>query len=244
MRIARRGKTLPLVIGGFAIAAALLALAQGVAARSNVGAPVRQTAGTGHTVSVQGHGEMMVAPDMASITAGVDSHDTKAETALADNSSKMNAVISAIKAQGVPASHIQTTDLSLYYDSQHDSYVVSHQVTARIDRVDTVGAVLDAAVAAGANNSWGVSFGLKDPIAAKAQALKAAITDARARADSLASALGVTITGVGSVEESTVNYQPIPYAAASTARAPSAVTPVQPGQLSVTADVGVVYTFG
>ena len=224
---------------------AALAVVQGAAARGNVGAPVRQGSGTGHTVTVQGHGEASVAPDMATITLGVQNHEGKADAAVAANAAKMNEVIAAVKAQGVPDSRIQTSDLSIYYDSQHDYYVVSHQIAARLDNPDRVGAVLDAAVGAGANNSWGVSFGLKDPSAAKVQALKGAVTDARKHADSMASALGVSITGVGSAEETSYNYQPIQAGQASAARAPAAPsTQVQPGQLTVTADIKVIYTFG
>jgi uncharacterized protein YggE len=156
----------------------------------------------------------------------------------------MNAVITAVEGQGVPQKNIQTSDLSIWYDSEHDQYVVSHQTTIRIDNVTKVGAVLDAAVAAGANNSWGVSFGLQDESAARSQALQSAVADARKRANAIASALGVTITGVSSAGEASYTVTPpVPIAAAPSASGATS-TPVQPGQLTVTADVNVVYTFG
>ncbi len=214
-------------------------------ARSNVGAPVQQ-ATSGHTIGVGGHGEVSVAPDMATISVGVQSKGDTAAGTLASAATKLTAVIAAIKAQGVPDKNIQTVDLNLYYDSQNGVYVVDHSLSVKLDGTDKVGAVLDAAVQAGANNSWGVEFGLKDPSAGRSQALQAAIKDARTRADSIATALGVTISGVGDASET--SYSPPPPIRYGTAQgaAPSASapTPVQPGQLTVSADVSVTYTFG
>lgn len=225
-----------------AVTATWFLAARAASARGNVGAPVRQTTAN-HTVSVGGHGEVAVPPDMATITLGVETKGDDAATALSEAASKMAAVISAVEAQDVPAAHIQTTNLSVYYDTQGGTYVADHEVTVQLDGTSKVGAVLDAAVAAGANNSWGVSFGLKDPAAARAQALQAAITDARSRADAMATALGVSITGVGAASEASYSTPPIEPGVRAAA-APSASTPVQPGELTVTADVNVIYTFG
>ncbi len=213
-------------------------------ARTSTGAVARQTTSTGHTISVSGHGEAQATPDKATLTVGVQTKGIDAQTALSSNATKLNAVTAAIESQGVAADHIQTSDLSLYLDSQSNTYQVSHSLTVNLDNVTKVGAVLDAAVAAGANNSWGVEFGLKDTSAQEAQALTAAVTDARKRADAMAAALGVSITGVGSASD--VQFSPpIQYAGvARAASAPSAATQVQPGQLTTSADVSVVYTFG
>jgi uncharacterized protein YggE len=241
----------PLVLAltaSIAAAVALFMVAQSVAARGNTGALTRQSApsATAHTVSVAGHGEITVPPTEATITLGVQTKGADAQTALSKNATDMSAVIGAVEAKGVPASHIQTSDLSIWYDSQNDDYAVSHQITVNLDNVNVVGSVLDVAVTAGANNSWGVSFGLKDPSAAKAQALQKAVADARSHADAMASALGVTISGVGSASETSYNYTPIQYgpaAASSKAASQQLPTPVQAGQLTITGDVTVVYTF-
>jgi uncharacterized protein YggE len=224
--------------------AVVWAVVPAVSARSNVGGPVR-AGNTNHTISVGGHGEVNVPPDQASMSLGVQTQGNDAQGALSANASKMSAVIAAVEAQGVPANHVQTSELSMWYDSEHNTYVVTHTITARLDNVDKTGQVLDAAVAAGANNSWGVSFGLKDPSAARADALKAAVVDSRVRANSMAAALGVTISGVGSASEATYQVNPPEPVAAAPVRtgAPSS-TPVQPGQLTVSADVNIVYTFG
>jgi uncharacterized protein YggE len=156
----------------------------------------------------------------------------------------MNAVVAAIEGQGVAADHIQTSDLSLYRDSQSDTYVANHQLAVKLDSLDKVGSVLDASVGAGANNAWGVAFGLKNMAAERAQALKAAITDARSRADAMAAALGVSVTGVASVSESSAAPPIVFGGAVPAAPAASTSTQVQPGQLTIDADVTVSYTFG
>lgn len=231
------------------IAALALATGGGLAlyphvagARGNASTLAAQAAS--HTITVSGHGEVKATPDQATITLGVQTQASDAQSALANNATKMNAVIAAVEGQGVASSHIQTSNLSLYRDSQRDAYVVDHQVTVQVDDVSKVGAVLDAAVGAGANNSWGVSFGLQNESTSRSQALAAAVADARSRADSIARALGVTISGVSSAGEATYNVQvqPVPALGVAAPSAPAA-TQVQPGQLTVTADVNVVYTF-
>lgn len=230
---------------------ALLAVAGGIGvgtfvdsagARSNAGATSKADPATNRTITVTGQGSAIATPDMGTITLGVQTKGNDAQAALSANSDKMNAVIAAIKAQGVPSNRIQTSNLSLWYDQERNVYNASHDLTVRVDGVDKVGPVLDAAVAAGANNAWGVQFGLKDESSARSQALQNAVSEARKRADAIAAGLGVTITGVGSASE--VSYSsPVRGVAAS---APGAVssTQVQPGELTVTADIQVVYTFG
>jgi uncharacterized protein YggE len=239
-------KRLPIYASaGLTIGALLVALSVvgGRAVASSNSAPARQNANTNHTLTVNGHGEASVAPDMANITLGVETKGATAQDALSANSSKMSSVISAVEDQGVPTQHIQTSGLSIYYDSQAGQYVAGHELDVRIDSVNKVGAVLDAAVGAGANNSWGVSFGLQDPSQAQQTALQNAVADARKHADAMSAKLQVNITGVGSASEASYYTSPVKYAGASGVAAPSAPTPVQPGQLTVSADISVVYTF-
>jgi uncharacterized protein YggE len=119
----------------------------------------------------------------------------------------------------------------------------SLQVTLK--DVNQTGNVIDISVAAGINNVNSIQFMLSDEQAQalRTQALKKAVTSARADADSVTSALGVTITGVQSADISQ-GYTPIVYdnylAGASTAKS-AAPTPIQPGDLTVTAQVSVTY---
>lgn len=218
-------------------------LVTGRASATGNAAPAGQTTTSDHALSVTGHGEVDVPPDMASLSLGVQVKGSTAQEALTKASTQLTGVISAIEGQGVPASHIQTSDLSIYYDQQQDTYVASHELSVRLDDVNKVGPALDAAVAAGANNSWGVNFGLKNPTAAKSQALQAAIADARTQADAMAAKLQVNITGISSASDTATYTPPIRYGGVAAAPAPASGTPVQAGQLAVTADANVAYTF-
>jgi uncharacterized protein YggE len=243
-RLMSRNRTLAVILGLVLIAALSLSMGQRALARGNASAPTSQTLPTNHTISASGHGDATATPDKATIIVGVQTKGTDAQLALASNSTKLNAVVAAIQAQGVAADHIQTSNLSLYLDSQTNDYQASHELTVTLESVGKVGPVLDAAVGAGANNSWGVDFGLKDASAPRSRALTAAIADARKKADAMAAALGVSVTGVGSASEASYS-PPIQYAGVARASsAPSPATQVQPGQLTISADVSVVYTFG
>lgn len=243
-RLPTKARSLTVIAALALVVALTLSLGQHAQARGRTASTAKQSTSSAHTMTVSGHGDATATPDRATITVGVQTKGSDAQAAFTSASTKLNAVIAAIEAQGVTADRIQTSDLSMYFDSQSNGYVVSHSVTVTLDSVNKTGPVLDAAVAAGANNSWGVNFGLKDSSAPRSQALTAAIADARQKANVMAAALGVSVTGVQSVSESS-STPPIPYAAA--ARAPSASssdTQVQPGQLTISADVNVVYTFG
>jgi uncharacterized protein YggE len=107
------------------------------------------------------------------------------------------------------------------------------------------GSVLDESVKAGANTGGTVRFGIADDDELSKQALKNAVQDARGKADAMAAALGVTITGVHSISEGSLS---MPVAMqesfrADLAAAPAAGTPVEPGELKITAQVRVVYTY-
>src|SRR5437660_291602 len=110
--------TIPAVLAGLAATAFLV---HGASARA-VTAPSRATT-PAHTIAVSGHGDVSVAPDMALITLGVQTRAEDAATASSNNASRMNAVIAAVEAQGVAADHIQTTNLSIYFDQQRNEYI-------------------------------------------------------------------------------------------------------------------------
>ncbi|WP_437736359.1 SIMPL domain-containing protein [Sorangium sp. So ce1335] len=120
-------------------------------------------------------------------------------------------------------------------------YQVSNTVTVAIRNLDQVGPVLDAVVAAGANNVWGVSFGLDKTDPLEAQAREKAIADARSRAEALARLQGVSLGRVVAISEiidSGPVYGRMAMAAGSVG---DAGTPVAPGEVQLGAQVKVVY---
>jgi uncharacterized protein YggE len=207
--------------------------------------PVLETAPS-RTIVVAGSGSATGAPDQAIVSAGVETRAPTAQAAQSSNNTTMQAVLAAIKALGIPDKNIQTAGISLYpIENQNQSisgYNASNTVTVIIDNVDQTGQVLDAAVNAGANQSVGVRFAIKNSTDLRNKALTAAAADARQKADALAAAYGLTISGVNSISEQSVGGPIVsqPRALAAGAAAPS--VPIEPGELTVNAQVTV--TFG
>lgn len=198
-------------------------------------------------ISVSGTGQIQAQPDEAFVSAGVQTRAQTAQDAQTTNNRQMQAVIDAVKAVGIPAKDIQTSGVSLspvYGENQTlQGYEARNNINVTVEQVGQAGQVLDAAVKAGANQAGGITFGLKNDTELRNKALAAAVADARSKADAIAGAAGVKITGVEAITESSVNV-PIPVARAPlAASAASQATPVEPGQLTVTAQVTVVYGY-
>jgi uncharacterized protein YggE len=201
-----------------------------------------------HGIIVSGTGQATGQPDEAILSAGVQTRAATAQDAQAQNNQTMTTVINAIKALGIPDKDVQTTGVSVYpIYTQGDfvsGYSASNNVTVTVENVSQAGAVLDAATKAGANVESGLRFTMKDSSALRNQALAAAAADAKSKANALATALGLQITGIQSVAEASVSSPiirgPQPLAAAA-AGAPS--VPVESGQLQVTAQVTIVFSY-
>ena len=200
------------------------------------------------TLSMNGHGEMRAAPDMATVTAGVTTSAPTAAAALAANSSRMKSVFAALKKLGVADKNIQTTGFNVspqYTNGDNNNprrltgYQVSNDVSVRLEDVARVGAAVDALVAAGANQMNGISFDIAAPAPLLEKARGQAIADARARAETYAKAAGVSLGAILSISEAGGVEPPRPmYRMMAMAQAS---TPVAAGQQSVTADVSVVW---
>ena len=198
------------------------------------------------TISVTGTGTVESAPDMATLMIGVTTQGTTAAEALAANSKATEAVIARLTASGVESRDLQTSNLSINpnwtgYDSSTPTisgYVASNMLTVRVRALDTTGAVLDAAVADGANTLNGMTFGLADPEPAYKEARKEAVTDARAKAELLATAAGVKLGQVLSISDAGAMTDPAPMYRDAVAASP---VPVGGGELGLVASVAVTW---
>jgi uncharacterized protein YggE len=204
-----------------------------------------------HTIAVTGVGTVVTAPDVADLRLGVTFTRPTVRAARADAAAAMTKVIAALKALGIADKDIQTTNISLQpaYDYTANAnppritgYTLSNGVAITVRDLDKVGDAIDNALAAGATTFDGVSFRVDDPAKAQQKARTDALTQARAHADTLAAAAGVTITGVASISETSAQTPyPIYYGAGA---AKDVATPVQVGTTDVTITVSVVYVIG
>jgi uncharacterized protein YggE len=204
-----------------------------------------------HTLSVTGTGIVTVEPDTADITVGVTVQRDQAGAAAADAANVMDAVVTAIKALDVEDKDIQTTSLQLnpVYDYSSNTptltgYQATNLVTVTVRDITKTGAVVDAATGAGATDVSSISFRLDDQVAAEAAAREQAVLNARAKADTIAAAAGVEITGVISISETSAPMPTPEYYARDMAMAGAeqAPTPVLGGTIDLSVSVAIVYS--
>ena len=187
-------------------------------------------------------GEARVTPDRAQILIGVQTRAATAAQAGADNARKTRAVIDAVKARGIPAAQIATSEYNLYpeYDPQPREgpqlprvigYVANNTVRIEVRQLDQVGPVIDAALAAGANMVNTIQFFASNVDVARRAALAEAVVRARADAEALAKAAGGSL---GALLELNTQSPPVrPYPAERAMMRSSAAdtqTPIEPGQ--------------
>ncbi len=145
------------------------------------------------TLSLSGHGEVRLAPDMAVVTVGAMSSAATAREALDANTKAMESIIASLTTAKIEMRDIQTSNFGVNprYDYGQGGnqppkvlgYDVSNNVNVTVRKLDTLGAVLDAVVSAGSNQINGVMFQLAKPGAATDEARKLAVADARHKAN-------------------------------------------------------------
>ncbi len=171
------------------------------------------------TISVSGEGTVTTAPDIARLSLGVVTGRKATATAVIDQLDKeMNAVIDAIKAQGVAEKDIRTETFALnptydWIDGRQvpRGFEGSQMLTVKVRNLDKAGAVLTAATEAGANDAGGVQFTIDDPEVQRQQARQEAIDQAKQRAEALAKQLGVSLGRLVQFSENSGGYTPPMY---------------------------------
>ena len=205
------------------------------------------------TLSVTGTGMVIMTPDIAYINIGVHTEKTTASDAVAENTTQTQQVVAAVKAAGIDPKDIQTTNFSIYPNTQFDpqtnqkigtTYVVDNTVNVTVRQLDKLGDLLDATVKAGANSVNSIQFDVFDKSKALKQARDLAMKDAQTQAQELAATAGITLGPVQTI--SFYNSVPTPTTqtfgkgggAVAEAAAP---VPIQTGQMTLTVTVNAAY---
>jgi uncharacterized protein YggE len=227
----------------------LSALAAGIAVLvvfAGVGRPDRASGDTAPaqsspSITVSGTGTVTAVPNRAVFAFGVSTKGKTAAETLSANSAATAKLIDALKAAGIASGSLQTASVSLspVTSEQGDAivgYTASNTISATIADLAKAGSIVDAAVGAGANEVDGPNLTVSDQASLYQSALKAAIGDARAKAQVLADASGLQLGAVASVAESG-EATPVPLSA----RAAAPSTPIEAGTQEITATVTVVF---
>jgi uncharacterized protein YggE len=207
-----------------------------------------------NTITVSGMGDASGTPNVVYIQLGVNITDPNVGEAVSNTNETMNAVKEALLQKGVAEQDIQMTSFNVWPEERYDPatgsptgeriYHVDSTFSITVRDVSQAGAVIEAALAAGANNVYGLSYGIDDTTALEEEARTQALADAKARAEQLAKGLGVTLGEPIMASESYGGGAVPMYEMAAGLGGGGGAPPVSPGQLTVSVSVNVTYSIG
>ena len=204
-------------------------------------------------ISVSAQGEASVAPDLALVSFAVTGSGKELGPTRDDVNARSSAVLGKLRELGLAETDLNAPDVGIQpeYDYRRGQklvgYRVTRQMTARVRDLDRLGEVFDGLVGAGSNEVHGATMTAEDPSAAEHAALEAAVAAARAKAEVLAAAAGVTLGPVARIEEEAgPGAGPLPKFRAMAAMAESADVPteVAAGDLTVTRRIRAWFGIG
>ena len=211
------------------------------------------------TVSVSGTGKLSTPPTLAQISAGVITQGGSAREALTANSDRMTALHEVLKQRGVAAKDVRTTQVSVQpqfsqpppfqpgQDQPRDfvpkivGYQVQNTVQITSRDLSKLGELLDAVVEAGANQMYSINFEVEKPDALLDLARKAAMADARKKAELLAGEAGVVVGPPITIRDEVPSSPPRPGVVSFRAASANASVPVAAGEQELAVTVHVVY---
>ncbi|AZQ66005.1 DUF541 domain-containing protein [Silicimonas algicola] len=211
--------------------------------------PMTLSAQEARTIVVTGEGRIAAEPDMAVINLGVMREAATAGEAMSAASEAAAAVLVAVTEAGIEPRDVQTSSLNLQPRWDHSDqngaritgYIANNDLMIRVRDLDALGALLDTLVTTGANTINGLSFSVAEPRPLEDEARTAAVADARAKAERLAAAGGVTLGEVTTISEATMPPMPFPYPQAEMRMAASDV-PIARGEIETVVTVTVVFS--
>ncbi|MBM4177338.1 SIMPL domain-containing protein [Candidatus Gribaldobacteria bacterium] len=204
-------------------------------------------------ISVSSSGKATVTPDIALLKAGVTTEGNSVEKIVAENHTKMNNIIEAVKNSGVEEKDIQTTSYSLTprYDWLETGrvfrgYTLNQEIAVKVRNFEKIGDVLELVTKNGGNVIGNLQFTIDDQEKIKAMALENAILNAKAKAKELAKASGLKLGKLINVYEDGVS----PYygygmgGSSLDYKMESSVVPapqIEAGEQEITVNVTLVY---
>lgn len=207
------------------------------------------------SISVSGFGEATGTPDMATVQLGVSVTGETIGVAINQSNQTMDRVRQAVIGQGIAETDLQSINFSVWPEDKYDPqtgqqtgervYHVDSTLQVKVHDIGQVSSIIQTGLDAGANNIWGLTYGIDDSAALEAEARSKALTDAADRAQQLADALGMTLGDPIVVSELVGGLSPL-FAEAAFARGMGGGggPPLSPGELTVQIQVDVMYSVG
>jgi len=200
------------------------------------------------SIVVSGSGEAFAKPDMAELEAGVVSQAETAEAALRVNNETVAKLLSELAALGIPERDVRTQNISVHpqyqlqgkRSPQVTGFEVRNQVAVKVGDLSRLGEILSRLVAAGGNILSRVRMGVADPSKLLDEARRAAVADAKHKAEIYAGAAGVRLARPLLIRED-VAHAPPPVPLLERSSMAAAEVPVMPGETSFQVQVSVTY---
>jgi uncharacterized protein YggE len=206
-------------------------------------------------LTVRGSGEVSAAPDQALVQLGTAARSERAADAQQQVNRVVGAILKAIKAAGIPAENISTTELTLLpvFERTNGSsaeqaslpriigYSATNIVRVEIHEINKIGDVIDAGIGAGANRLEGLSFELKDDTLFRQKALQQAVLNARQKAEAIVDALNLRLVRILAITEEGIQTLRPQFRVQRMVSAAAETTPVEPGRIQVSASVVMDY---
>ncbi len=217
----------------------------------------------GQVIQTYGEAELTARPDLTRISLEIETRGDTAESAVEENARLAEAVRSALFQLGLDETEVKTGSYRLFsYREQEPRHIgpdkleldvseekmifqAYNEILISTEQLDLTGELIDTAVQAGANRVNYISFELKDPGPLKMEALQAATMQARNKAEAIAEGAGENIARLVSIREERAGYSPmrVEYDLAAAYGAGEIQTPIDPGDVKVTATVIAEYAF-
>ena len=207
------------------------------------------------TITVVGRGQVSARPDIARTNLGVEATAATVPEAMRLANQRMTEVIAALKRLGIADRDLRTSNFSIFFErpqvpvggaatkpatQPQGMYRVSNLVQVTIRDLDKASNVLQAAVDAGANTAWNISFQIDDTKPLEAQALEKAVDDGRSNAETLARRSGVALGHVISISE-VVGATPSRIFMEADFEGAAAGPPIERGELTFSTQIQMVY---
>lgn len=202
-----------------------------------------------HVITVTGHAETSVNPDLAIATFGALTTSEDVETAKKENDRIMQKIHEAMLITGIDRSKVKTSMFAVQpiYRSENNGesvkingYRVENTISVTIEDMRNVSRVVDAAFAAGANQFQGIRFGVKKEQTLRDDLLKQALLDGRRKAELIAATLGETLGRPSAITESG-NVAPVMMDSVRFKGLQASSTPIAAGSITASADVHMVF---
>ncbi|MFC1911795.1 SIMPL domain-containing protein [Chloroflexota bacterium] len=205
---------------------------------------------------VNGSGKVMVVPDVATLSLGIEAQNDGVALAQSQAAEAMDKVKASLTGNGVAEKDIQTRYFSIQRITRWDQdkqqeivigYRVTNMVIAKIRELDKVGTVIDAVAVAGGDLTRidNIGFSVEDPSAYYEEAREKAMTDAKNKAQQMAELAEVKLGKPSYISESVQYPQPVyrqDYYYAEAATAPAVETSINPGEMELSINVQVAYS--